>query len=923
MIQHSSALVGREELLTGIQEVLRGEALSGVYVTGGTGAGKSVLARMLIEHLGEEFASFQLTPAASLTAVPYGALSPLLGEATSSDLAYPRTVLRAVLTFLRKEAGKRPVLVVVDDAHLLDGSTGYVLAQLAAARAIHLAAFARPGAPGSAELTSLTRDGLVQELELTPLTSADALQLCRGKLGGPVTLGAGERLRAEASGNPLLLAVLLEEAVATGALAETDGVWFLDAGELPVPRALVDLVRATLLPFDTAERTAFDLLALGEALSFQDLAALTGEDTVSALFRDGLIERYPQHPVLATLSTPLFGRVARTLVPMGRSTALLAKVEQITGSGGAHLPQQARIRRALWSLECGRAVPAPDLLALADTALSVGDPGSALRLLHHAGPAGDATSRVLRATALFDLGRVEESRTALEGLLETAADPEVVSAAGILEVRRLLAARGDVRGVEGISERWKHALGEGAADPGNAASENTASGNAASEHAASEHAASDDVGGTAVAAVTASEERRTDFRALGLNRSGRYMDAVGMLEPLLARGTDGTAGVLARCLLIEALGELGRSTDAVTHREVAAAQLTGERHRVAQLCREFTLRSVRELVHSGQPAAAQQAIDAYTSSGTPDFGFLSGSLAALQGALEVRAGRFGAGLALLGPAVAALRRADPDGLLTYALGLTAWATAVHGDTDADTDPDAPTAEREDVADPAEAETSSVLLGRAYAAAANTLLDPSLGPRALLSGAAEARHRGWITCEKDILGLAFTLGHPRAGTLLRQITSTMQGAEAAVLTTIVSSWSVKDPEVLVAAADRAELLGLPVLAAHACRRAMDLYGVNNDVRSQRLLAPTVRRRRALIDGALFPELGEEAGGAPLTLREREIAVLTLRGFSNRDIAQALTVSVRTVEGHLYRIFVKLGITRREELTADLEPSLLAM
>jgi DNA-binding CsgD family transcriptional regulator len=36
-----------------------------------------------------------------------------------------------------------------------------------------------------------------------------------------------------------------------------------------------------------------------------------------------------------------------------------------------------------------------------------------------------------------------------------------------------------------------------------------------------------------------------------------------------------------------------------------------------------------------------------------------------------------------------------------------------------------------------------------------------------------------------------------------------------------------------------------------------------------------------------------------------------------------VSVRTVEGHLYRIFVKLGITRREDLTAELEPSLLAM
>ena len=52
MIQHSSALVGREALLAGIEEVLRGESLTGVYVSGVTGSGKSVLARTLAEELG-------------------------------------------------------------------------------------------------------------------------------------------------------------------------------------------------------------------------------------------------------------------------------------------------------------------------------------------------------------------------------------------------------------------------------------------------------------------------------------------------------------------------------------------------------------------------------------------------------------------------------------------------------------------------------------------------------------------------------------------------------------------------------------------------------------------------------------------------------------------------------------------------------
>lgn len=40
----------------------------------------------------------------------------------------------------------------------------------------------------------------------------------------------------------------------------------------------------------------------------------------------------------------------------------------------------------------------------------------------------------------------------------------------------------------------------------------------------------------------------------------------------------------------------------------------------------------------------------------------------------------------------------------------------------------------------------------------------------------------------------------------------------------------------------------------------------------------------------------------------------RGPSNREIADRLTVSVRTVEGHLYRACITLDISDREELAA---------
>lgn len=42
------------------------------------------------------------------------------------------------------------------------------------------------------------------------------------------------------------------------------------------------------------------------------------------------------------------------------------------------------------------------------------------------------------------------------------------------------------------------------------------------------------------------------------------------------------------------------------------------------------------------------------------------------------------------------------------------------------------------------------------------------------------------------------------------------------------------------------------------------------------------------------------------------MLVASGLSNRQIADRLSVSVRTVDGHLYRTFAKLGIERRDQL-----------
>jgi DNA-binding NarL/FixJ family response regulator len=66
------------------------------------------------------------------------------------------------------------------------------------------------------------------------------------------------------------------------------------------------------------------------------------------------------------------------------------------------------------------------------------------------------------------------------------------------------------------------------------------------------------------------------------------------------------------------------------------------------------------------------------------------------------------------------------------------------------------------------------------------------------------------------------------------------------------------------------------------------------------------------GATTPAITSAARPLPVTSREREIVALIAEGLSNRQIAERLTVSVRTVEGHIYRACIKLDVADRDKL-----------
>ena len=99
----------------------------------------------------------------------------------------------------------------------------------------------------------------------------------------------------------------------------------------------------------------------------------------------------------------------------------------------------------------------------------------------------------------------------------------------------------------------------------------------------------------------------------------------------------------------------------------------------------------------------------------------------------------------------------------------------------------------------------------------------------------------------------------------------------------------------------EPLGRALTVYARCGAAWDAGRVRSRLRAQ-----GVRRR------LVTPER-EETGWAAMTDSELTVARLVAQGLTNREVAEQLFVSPHTVSSHLRRVFAKLDINSRVELT----------
>lgn len=362
-------LIAREaELATAVRSIRFG---SGTVITGEAGVGKTTLAVAVTESAAlAAVPVIRVLATAAGRSIPYAALSPLLP--TESGNFHPALVPGLILNSLTALPGSQLPIVLVDDAQLLDDHSAQALLTLVAQRGARALVTVRPGGRPSDAVTALWKDGLLDRIDLTPLDVAGTNRLLRSRLGDEVAAMTTQMLWEHSRGNPLYLNELVRFGLGAGRLQRVNGVWWW-AGDADVPPRLAELLQDRLENLSADATLARDLLALGEPLPYDTLAAVSSDDAIMELDNRSLVTSDSSGGVVRLqFSHPLLRAAAAHGLSAARRRALAGKLI------GAPAQDVDFLRRAAWQ-EAAAGRPDVDLLLRAAQALIVIDPAKAVR----------------------------------------------------------------------------------------------------------------------------------------------------------------------------------------------------------------------------------------------------------------------------------------------------------------------------------------------------------------------------------------------------------------------------------------------------------------------------------------------------------------------------------------------------------------
>ncbi len=282
-------LIGRSEEMRAIEAAVLASDVSGIVIYGAAGVGKSRIVREALSAAEAQGREIRLAfGTSSARAIPLGAFS-AWAESGVTDTVQ---LLRGVIDSLTSAAAGAMVAVCIDDVHLLDDLSIFVVHQIVQRGAAKVILTIRDGEPITPAVQEIWTAGQFDRLDLQPLSLDETAALLSATLDGPVDPAAAQRLWKLTRGNVLYLRNIVEQEVADGRIVQLRGYWRW-LGDPVMPPGLIELIESRIGALPAPISDVIDALAVGEPIELAALRRIADPAAIEEADTRGIITLRP------------------------------------------------------------------------------------------------------------------------------------------------------------------------------------------------------------------------------------------------------------------------------------------------------------------------------------------------------------------------------------------------------------------------------------------------------------------------------------------------------------------------------------------------------------------------------------------------------------------------------------------------------
>jgi DNA-binding NarL/FixJ family response regulator/tetratricopeptide (TPR) repeat protein len=880
---HRWSVPARSANLQAVRTALTSQDSLGVVITGGRGVGKSSLARTAVSELGPDVWTLQLRSGVSTAKTPYGCLAFLLARLPQAYMGSPTAILRGITSLIKSDAAGRQCIITLDTAGSIDDMSAGVLLNILLTGTARIVAVAPKSSDLPADFHWLLTDRRLTEVRLDNLNELQTRQVLLSLLGHRVSASLVSTCHSMVGGNPLLLKALVTEQQLSGNLVLADSVWTLrDKVVLDGAASLDDIVRSRWTRKTPETREVIEMLSCARSVELSRLTTLYGAGIVADMEDSGLLDIDDSDSRWVSLREKYLGDVVRSWLSIARRRELRNRLLDGTDPDPSSMTVDELMAFAAWTHECEAELSPAMALAAAEAAVQLFDPHLALEyaetLKRHDPQWVPAQRQKAAAYLLLDLP--VQAMSALDDISRPQLDDLDVE-----EYAQVIAAKSHVMvwlaehtdRVPALLEQAKSKLGEAAAGP---------------------------VGWPDSLAIAVNRISLSEFEYKAF--VGDYASMIPALEAAAdpARNPDTWFRMNSGVIMMSALSVTGREMDALSLMRQLGGQIS-DAAEIVGLREQFASQAYTVLLTAGQWRRCIDLLDPPSTREAHRLPYRSAAAELAAGIAYVYSGRGAAGLDSLLSATAQLELRPVQSAVHTAYAATALAYAQIGNAGQS---------RRYLEKLRRQSGPSTFHTRSIIEFCADMAGRWLGEADAVARLKESARQNIAAGRYTIAGISL-LGATVNGTeadfrLMEEVAGHRQGPLAEISRLIAVGSRTKDARTLLAGGELAATLELDAVEARCMALAVDYARQAGDSVSAR----TAQARLDILAATVASLPIVPSSGSPLlTSRERQIARLAGRGSSNRDIALEMGVSVRTVEGHLYQVFTKLGVTSRGDLT----------